>query len=111
MHITLQAVLDYTAVSKTKNCCPNNAIRAVWRNKQKRGVTEQVTPQNLLRSKQRKEILMNNYFCEIKKFFMKAGKNGKHLFNLSKKVVYILIKEFLKEYYHEKDGKRLSCLH
>ena len=26
-------VLDYTAVSKTKNCYPNNAIRAVWRSK------------------------------------------------------------------------------
>ena len=57
MHITLQAVLDYTAVSKTKNCYPNNATPAVWRNKQKRGVTEQVTPQILLRSKQRKENL------------------------------------------------------
>ena len=31
MHIILQAVLDYTAVSKTKNCYPNNATPAVWR--------------------------------------------------------------------------------
>jgi len=74
MPITLQAVLDYTAVSKTKNCYPNDATPAAWKNKQKRGVTNTVTPQILICSKQRKEILMNNYFCEIKKIFMKAGK-------------------------------------
>ena len=33
MHITLQVVLDYTAVSKTKKCYPNNATLVVWRGK------------------------------------------------------------------------------
>jgi hypothetical protein len=37
MPITLQAVLDYTAVSKTKNCYPNNAIPAGWKSKKKEG--------------------------------------------------------------------------
>jgi len=29
-HITLQVVLDCTAVSKTKKCYPNNAIPVAW---------------------------------------------------------------------------------
>ena len=33
MPATLQVVLDYTAVLKTKKCSPNNATPAVWRNK------------------------------------------------------------------------------
>jgi hypothetical protein len=77
MHITLQAVLDYTAVSKTKNCYPNNAIRAVWRNKQKRGVTEQVTPQILIRSNQRKEILEK----KSRKLLFPIEKDGKVCYN------------------------------
>ena len=77
MHITLLVVLDCLAVSKTKKCYPNNATPAVWRNKQKRGVTELVTPQILIRSKQRKEILEK----KSRKLLFPIEKDGKVCYN------------------------------
>ena len=75
-------VLDYTAVLKTKNCYPNNATPAVWKSEKKEGVTNTVTPQILLRSKQRKG--------NFEKLYDKSKRNYK---NVSKESIDFLIKE------------------